>query len=246
VSLGIALDTSQSMSGEKIQAAKSALERFLTDLFGPDDEFFLYRFSDGPVLLQTWTSDRGLLSRALNRVVPSGRTAMFDTIADAVPLAQAGKNRKKALVVISDGNDTTSTTTIREVKQLIHESEALVYAVGIDCGAEGTDRLPQADPTRPQPQRRGPLPLPFPFPPGRGGIFRPPAPVPPPKGRAARHDRRQRRAHRNHPAGARPGSGDQRHRRRVEQAVLPGLPGERQEGRPLAFDPRGGEERHLS
>ena len=42
VSLGIALDTSQSMSGEKIQAAKSALDRFLFDLFGPDDEFFLY------------------------------------------------------------------------------------------------------------------------------------------------------------------------------------------------------------
>jgi VWFA-related protein len=184
VSLGIALDTSQSMSGEKIQAAKSALDRFLSDLFGPQDEFFLYRFSDEPVLLQNWTSDRGALSRALNRVVPTGRTAMFDTIADAVPLAQTGKNRKKALVVISDGNDTTSTTTIREVKQLIHESEALVYAVGIDCGAEGTDRSPRVDPTRPQPQRRGPLPIPFPFPPGRRGIFPPPAPVPPPNSRA--------------------------------------------------------------
>ena len=154
VSLGIALDTSQSMSGEKIQAAKSALDRFLSDLFGPQDEFFLYRFSDEPVLLQNWTSDRGALSRALNRVVPTGRTAMFDTIADAVPLAQTGKNRKKALVVISDGNDTTSTTTIREAKQLIHESEALVYAVGIDCGAEGSAAPPRSDPQAAAPAPR--------------------------------------------------------------------------------------------
>jgi Ca-activated chloride channel family protein len=174
VSLGIALDTSQSMSGEKIDAAKAALDRFLSDLFGPEDEFFLYRFSDGPVLLQTWTRDRGALSRALNRVVPTGRTAMFDTIADAVPLVQAGRNRKKALVVISDGVDTTSTTTIREAKQLIHESEALVYAVGIDCGAEGTDRVPRLDP-RPQ---RGPVPIPFPLPPGRRPGFPPPPPQP--------------------------------------------------------------------
>ena len=174
VSLGIALDTSQSMAGEKIEAAKSALGRFLSDLFGPDDEFFLYRFSDQPVLLQTWTSDRALLSRVLNRVVPTGRTAMFDTMADAVPLAQTGKNRKKALVVISDGNDTTSNTTIREVKQLIHESEALVYAVGIDCGAEGTDRLPPDAGARPAPQQRGPIPIPLPFPGGRGGFPKPP------------------------------------------------------------------------
>src|SRR5438093_9498478 len=49
VSLGIALDTSQSMSGEKMQEAKSALDRFFYELFGPQDEFFLYRFSDDPV-----------------------------------------------------------------------------------------------------------------------------------------------------------------------------------------------------
>ena len=76
-------------------------------------------------------------------------------MADAVPLAQKGRNLKKALVVISDGNDTTSRTTIQEVKQLIRESEALVYAIGIDCGAEGTRRTPQF-------QRPGPFPFRFP------------------------------------------------------------------------------------
>jgi VWFA-related protein len=176
VSLGIALDTSQSMSGEKIEAAKSALDRFLSDLFGPQDEFFLYRFSSQPVLLQTWTNDRAALSRVLNRLVPNGQTAMFDTIADALPLAQQGKNAKKALVVISDGNDTSSTTTLREVKQLIHQNEALVYAVGIDCGGDGLRRTPSRD-LPPLAQR--PIPFPFPFPPrGRRGGFPPRPPQP--------------------------------------------------------------------
>jgi len=156
VSLGIALDTSQSMSGEKIQAAKSALDRFLFDLFGPDDEFFLYRFSDDPQLLQDWTTDRSALSRSLNRAIPNGRTALYDAVADAVPLAQKGRNLKKALVVISDGNDTSSRTSMREIKQIIRENEALVYAIGIDCGAEGAGRSPQF-------QRPGPFPVPVPF-----------------------------------------------------------------------------------
>ena len=172
VSLGIALDSSQSMSGEKMQEAKNALDRFFYELFGPQDEFFLYRFSDDPVLLQDWTSDRSVLSRALNRVFPMGRTAMFDAVADSVPLVQKGHNRKKALIVISDGNDTMSRTSLREVKQIIRESEALVYAIGIDCSTNTYRRSP----TQPRFQRRGPIPIPFPIPGGRRGW--PPQPIP--------------------------------------------------------------------
>ena len=121
VSLGIALDTSGSMAGHKIQAAQDALDRFLYELLDKNDEIFLYRFSNVPMLLQGWTRDRQLLSRALGRITPNGGTAMYDAVADAVPLAQQGQNRKKALLVISDGNDTASGTNIREVKARIRD-----------------------------------------------------------------------------------------------------------------------------
>jgi Ca-activated chloride channel family protein len=165
VSLGIVLDTSGSMAGSKIQEAQSALNRFLFELLDREDELFLYRFSNYPVLLQGWTTDRQLLSRALDRVAPNGGTAMYDAVSEAVPLAQEGQFRKKALVVISDGNDTGSQTTIRELKQQIRESEVLVYAIGIDGESETpTFRGPQ------RPQQPPRLPIPFPFPvPGRGG-----------------------------------------------------------------------------
>ena len=110
VSLGIALDTSGSMAGDKIQEAQRALDRFLFDLLDEQDEIFLYRFSNTPVLLQAWTRDRQQLSRALGRIEPNGGTAMYDAVAEAIPLAQQGQNRKKALLVISDGNDTASAT----------------------------------------------------------------------------------------------------------------------------------------
>ena len=183
VSLGIALDTSGSMAGERIQAAQSALDRFLYDLLAADDEIFLYRFSDRPVLVQTWTTNRQLLSQALGRIPAVGTTAMYDAVAEAVRLTATGQNQKKALLLISDGNDTSSKTTLRQVKQLIRESEALVYAIGIECGTN----VIRSSPWRPQFQRRGPIPIPSPFPPGgrRGRpIPTPPPPVwPPPQGR---------------------------------------------------------------
>lgn len=134
VSLGVALDTSGSMAGPKLDAAQAALDRFLERLLDPGDEIFLYRFSDYPQLLQGWTTDRAILAGALDHVKADGGTAMYDTVADAVPLAAQGKNRKKALVLISDGNDTSSNTPLVDVRRLIRESEVLVYAIGIDSG----------------------------------------------------------------------------------------------------------------
>jgi VWFA-related protein len=165
VSLGIALDTSGSMAGTKIQEAQGALDRFLFDLLDKQDEIFLYRFSNVPVLLQDWTRDRALLSRALGRITPNGGTAMYDAVADAIPLAQKGQNRKKALLLISDGNDTASSTSVREVKAQIRESEVLVYAIGIDGESETV-----APRTLPPPR----FPIPQPFPGGRGRPIYPP------------------------------------------------------------------------
>ena len=132
VSLGLVLDTSTSMAGEKWDHAIEALNRFLLDLLQPQDEVFLYRFSNDPVLVQDWTTDRMLLSHVLGRIVPRGGTAMYDAVAEAVPLADTGHNRKKAIVVISDGNDNRSQTSVPELKHMIHNSEVLIYAIGID------------------------------------------------------------------------------------------------------------------
>ncbi len=167
VSLGLVVDTSGSMAGDKIRSAREALGRFMFELLDREDEIFLYRFSDTPVLMQGWTTDRQVLQRAVSRLGANGGTALYDAVAEAIPLSRQGRHAKKAIVVVSDGNDTSSATSLKEVRQLIRESEALVYAIGID-----------GDPTMrraPMPQPRTPMPLPFPpgRRPGQGGIGRP-------------------------------------------------------------------------
>ena len=160
VSLGIALDTSGSMDGRKMETARHALDRFLYDLLGPDDEFFLYRFDYTPVLLQDWTTSPDRLSRAIREIRPRGGTALYDAVAESVPRIAEGRHRKKALLILSDGNDTNSETDDRDVRSLIRETEALVYAIGIDARSQ-RGRWVGGGPLRPP--EFGPFPIP-----GRG------------------------------------------------------------------------------
>jgi len=176
VSLGIVLDASGSMSADKIATARRAIDRFIYDLLGEDDELFFVEFADSPRVTQQWTTDRRLISRAVRRVNPSGGTAMYDAVAEALPLASAGQNRKKALLVISDGNDSDSSIRVSELRDLIRESEVLVYALGVDATSRSSGGT-----TISRPPVQIPTPIPFPFPiPGRkrpafpqitGGIF---------------------------------------------------------------------------
>ena len=182
VSLGIVVDTSGSMQGEKWGAAVNAIDRFLRMMSDELDEFFLYRFSANADLVADWTADRDRLASLLGRIHPNGGTAMYDAAAEAVPMAQSGQNRKKAIVIISDGNDTSSRVGVSEVKQVVRETEVLVYAVGIDGQGEPTFQRPTPPIQQPQPR----LPIPFPFPGGgRGGRIPMPQPggYPPTSGR---------------------------------------------------------------
>jgi VWFA-related protein len=139
VSLGFVLDTSESMAGKKIEHACGAIERFL-DQLGPDDEVFLYSFAGRVILLQDWTTNRDAVRDGLQRVEAGGGTAMYDAVMEAVPLAQSGRNRKKAVVVISDGQDTASRADIDDVRQVVRATEVLIYAVGLDSEAEVVGR----------------------------------------------------------------------------------------------------------
>jgi len=94
---------------------------------------------------------------------------------------QRARNRKKALVIISDGNDMTSQTPLVDVHRIIRQSEALLYAVGIDCSGMPTfRRQPFLQQLGQFPRPGQPRPQPFPMP---GGGRRPQWPSPPPQGR---------------------------------------------------------------
>jgi Ca-activated chloride channel homolog len=141
VSLGILLDASGSMNTGQLKAAQAAIHHLIFDLLDMQDELFFVEFGYSARLTQGWTTDRRLIRHALEDVSgPTGDTALYDAIALALPTAQEGRHVKKALLVISDGNDTRSVISASELRQAIMESDVLVYAVGVDSGSRARGR----------------------------------------------------------------------------------------------------------
>jgi Ca-activated chloride channel family protein len=132
IGLGVLLDISDSMFGQRIQDARAAVDRVLFDLLDPADEFFVVAFNHAPRVLIGWTRTQQDVQRALAALRPSGGTAIYDAIVEALPLMEHRKRQRAALVLISDGADTASTAGMREVRAGLLRTDAFVYAIAID------------------------------------------------------------------------------------------------------------------
>lgn len=96
----------------------------------PEDEFFLITFNQRVDLLQDFTSDRKLLQRQLKKVDSDGMTALYDAIYTGLKHLDHGHHDKKALVVVTDGADNSSTITLKYLLGFIRERNVPIYVVG--------------------------------------------------------------------------------------------------------------------
>ena len=132
VGLGVLLDISDSMFGDRIIDARAAVEEFLFKQLDPADEFFILAFNHEPKILTGWTNAPQPVTRALDSVRPSGATAVYDAVIAALPVLEGRSRQRAALLIISDGSDTASDATLREVRSALMRSDAFVYAIAID------------------------------------------------------------------------------------------------------------------
>src|SRR5262249_35032979 len=96
-----------------------------------DDEIFLITFSGQPVLRQDFTDDRDKLWQALKRLNATGGTALYDALRDGLVKLRSARHTKRAILVITDGQDTASVTKLDDILLSIRESDLLVYPIGI-------------------------------------------------------------------------------------------------------------------
>jgi VWFA-related protein len=132
VGLGLLLDTSDSMFGQRIADARLVVERFLFELLDKSDESFVLAFNHYPHLISRWTSTPDEVRDALAALKPSGGTAIYDAVIGSLPMIARRSRERAALLVISDGADTASDATVSEVRKSLLRSDAFVYAVAID------------------------------------------------------------------------------------------------------------------
>jgi VWFA-related protein len=131
LSLGIVLDTSASML-KRIDTALAAVERFVGTLHEDDDVFFM-TFADRVSLVQDLTRDRRRLSRALLEVRPWGGTSLYDAMVRSLEIVAGGRHDKQAILVLTDGTDTSSEFDLGDALDAVEATEVLVYGLGIDA-----------------------------------------------------------------------------------------------------------------
>lgn len=130
ISVGIIFDVSASMKdNNNIQKAKNAITRFLQSA-NTEDEALLITFNEQTNLTQRFTDQIGTLRSALAQLKPGGRTAIYDAVYMGLDQVRRGRNEKKALVLITDGEDNSSRYTSTELREFAKESNVQVYGIG--------------------------------------------------------------------------------------------------------------------
>jgi len=129
VSVGIIFDISGSMN-DKVLQARQAVTEFLK-IANPQDEFFLITFSDRPQLVSRFSRKIERIEDKLILTQPKGRTALLDAIYLALSAMSEARNKRKALLIISDGGDNHSRYTEREIKSRVEEADVQIFAVGL-------------------------------------------------------------------------------------------------------------------
>jgi len=129
ISVGVIFDVSGSMK-DKIATARSAAATFLKT-GNPEDEYFLVEFANRPEVATDFTTDVTKLQSKLLMTPAKGMTAMYDSVYLGLEKLREGGNPKKALLLITDGEDNRSRYTFQNVKDFVKEQDVQIYGIGI-------------------------------------------------------------------------------------------------------------------
>jgi len=136
VSIGIVFDASDSMQ-PKLRKAREAVSSLLSNA-NPNDEFFLTRFSTTAQILVPMTSRVDDIWNGMGMLRVNGGTALLDGVRLAMAEMKRAHHSRKALVIISDGEDNSSQWTIDELKAAVREQDILIYAIRITDSMESS------------------------------------------------------------------------------------------------------------
>jgi tight adherence protein B len=124
------IDVSGSMKGKPLDDAKAAASSFVTAL-GPNDRVSVMRFSDRPSVVDSFTSDGAALGSAVGALSASGATSLYDALTAAAQSFDPASVADRAVVLLSDGGDTTSGNTLSSASKALVASSVHVYAVAV-------------------------------------------------------------------------------------------------------------------
>lgn len=132
ISVGLIFDVSRSMADNfNIRKAKNAIIGFLKD-GTEEDEYFLVTFNTKVTMVQTFTRSSQTVQNEIAVQKPGGSTALYDAVYRGLDYVTRGTNEKKAIILITDGEDNSSRYSPSEVREFAKELSVQVYAIGME------------------------------------------------------------------------------------------------------------------
>jgi Ca-activated chloride channel family protein len=129
LNVGILLDNSNSVAS-RFSFQQDTARDFLASIIKPGiDQVFLMSFNSEMTLHQDFTDNPILISNALSQIHPQGFTRMNDAIIEGGIAKLAEMEGKKALIIISDGDDNASLHSLRQVIKAAQKSDIMIYSV---------------------------------------------------------------------------------------------------------------------
>ena len=132
LTLGVVIDTSGSMETSLGEARRTA-SQFLANLITPKDRSFAVAFASRPALLIGRTSDVGAVAASIENLRARGNTALHDALITSLYYFRGVRGRR-ALVLLSDGEDTSSTVDFPDVEDYARRSAVPIYTIGLGVG----------------------------------------------------------------------------------------------------------------
>ncbi|GAB4355979.1 MAG: hypothetical protein OHK0021_00220 [Bryobacter sp.] len=130
ISLGLVIDNSGSMRMRRAKVNTAALQ--MVKASNRQDEVFIVNFNDDAFLDIDFTGDVRKLEDGLSRIDTRGGTAMYDAISMSIDhLTRKGKRDKKVLMLITDGADTASRSTLEKLISQVHSTDVVAYSIAL-------------------------------------------------------------------------------------------------------------------
>jgi VWFA-related protein len=143
VTVGLIVDHSRSM-GPKLPEVAAAVSAFAQSS-NPQDEMFVVDFNDdvSVELLngKPFTNNAHELEKAVSAITARGRTALYDAVAEGLLHLQLGNWDKRALIIVSDGEDNASQQKFSQILALAQRSQVVIYSIAlVDAEDDGEER----------------------------------------------------------------------------------------------------------
>ena len=129
MSIGLIFDATGSMA-DKISTARDAAASFLR-VGNPEDEYFLVTFSQRATLVEPFTTDISRLQNHMLFTPAKGLTPLFDAVYLGLETMKTAKNKRKALLLITDGEDNHSRYSFADIKEFVKEEDVEIFVIGI-------------------------------------------------------------------------------------------------------------------